>query len=218
MGRKKKVSDTEIIAFYMEYVIEHDDKPESVEDFAKHYNFQKALFYSSFDSFFNLEQEVFKVLFDTAVEMLEQSGDYADFDKKNKLLSVYFTFFENLSLNREFVKFILDGYGNQWKTFTVLSNLKESFTSYIDSLDLQSLNLNVDSLEQIQKTTIRESSWVQMLLTLKFWMDDTSPAFEKTDILIEKSLNTGLELLDTRSLNNIIDLGKFLYKEKFQSN
>jgi len=49
---------------------------------------------------------------------------------------------------------------------------------------------------------------------MKFWLDDTSEAFEKTDIFIEKSLNTSFELLNTKSLNNIIDLAKFLYKEK----
>jgi len=54
----------------------------------------------------------------------------------------------------------------------------------------------------------------EILFTMKFWLDDTSEAFEKTDIFIEKSLNTGFELIDTKSLHNIIDLAKFLYKEK----
>ena len=48
-------------------------------------------------------------------------------------------------------------------------------------------------------------------------MDDDSDQGEKTDIFIEKSINTGLELLNTQSLNNIIDLGKFLYAEKIKS-
>ena len=49
---------------------------------------------------------------------------------------------------------------------------------------------------------------------MKFWLDDTSEGFEKTDIFIEKSINTSMELLETKSLHNIIDLAKFLYQEK----
>ena len=45
-------------------------------------------------------------------------------------------------------------------------------------------------------------------------MDDNSKAFEKTDIIIEKSVNTVVDLLDTKPLENLLDLGKFLWKEK----
>jgi hypothetical protein len=55
------------------------------------------------------------------------------------------------------------------------------------------------------------------LLTIKFWTGDDSEDCEKTDIFIEKSINTSVELLNTQSLYNIIDLGKFLYSEKFKS-
>jgi hypothetical protein len=46
-------------------------------------------------------------------------------------------------------------------------------------------------------------------------MDDSSPGFEKTDIVIEKSINTIFDVFDNTPLKNILDLGKFLYKETF---
>ncbi|HIC33012.1 MAG TPA: TetR/AcrR family transcriptional regulator, partial [Flavobacteriaceae bacterium] len=61
-------------------------------------------------------------------------------------------------------------------------------------------------------------AWMQLLLTIKFWMDDTSPAFEKTDIFIEKSVNTSFDVLDIAPIKSLIDFGKFIYKEKFQMN
>ena len=51
------------------------------------------------------------------------------------------------------------------------------------------------------------------MLIMKFWMEDTSPAFEKTDVLIEKSVQAGFEMINTKPLESIIDLGKFLWKE-----
>jgi hypothetical protein len=154
------------------------------------------------------------VLFENSVVILKESPEYHSFSKKDKVLSLYYTFFENLGLNQEFVKLSLKGFENQLKALSVFSLFKLSFTNFIDELNLETINLNIDSIETIQKKTIKESAWVQMLFTMKFWLDDTSDGFEKTDIFIEKSISTSIELLDTKSLYNIIDLAKFLYKEK----
>ena len=45
-------------------------------------------------------------------------------------------------------------------------------------------------------------------------MDDTSKSFEKTDIVIEKSVNTVVDLLNTKPLESLFDLGKFLWNER----
>jgi hypothetical protein len=44
------------------------------------------------------------------------------------------------------------------------------------------------SFKNFKQNQFRKS-WIQLLLTLKFWLDDVSPKFEKTDIYIEKSVN-----------------------------
>jgi hypothetical protein len=55
-------------------------------------------------------------------------------------------------------------------------------------------------------------------MTIKFWLDDNSKGFEKTDIFIEKSVNASFDILDTTPLKSVIDFGKFLFKEKINPN
>ena len=209
-----KISEEEIITFYMEYVVEHSCKPNSIEDFAQIHQFDDAIFYDHFTSFIDLEKTIYNVLFENSLVILRQSPEYHSFSKKDKLLSLFFTFFENLSLNRAYIEITLKGLENQLKALSVFSKLRHSFITFIDELDLETFNLNIDSIENIQKKTIKESAWIQFLFTMKFWLDDTSQAYEKTDVFIEKSINTSFELLETKSLHNIIDLAKFLYQEK----
>jgi hypothetical protein len=45
-------------------------------------------------------------------------------------------------------------------------------------------------------------------------MKDSSTSFEKTDVFIEKSIHASFDLIDTKPIKSIIDLGKFLLKEK----
>ena len=49
---------------------------------------------------------------------------------------------------------------------------------------------------------------------MKFWLDDTSPAFEKTDVFIEKSVKASFDIMNIAPIKSVIDLGKFLFKEK----
>ena len=74
--------------------------------------------------------------------------------------------------------------------------------------------LAYEKLEKIQEKSIQESSWFHLLVTMKFWLDDISPSFEKTDLFIEKSINARFDLMDIKPLQSIIDFGKFIIKEK----
>jgi len=73
-------------------------------------------------------------------------------------------------------------------------------------------------MRKLQNRSLKESAWLQLLITIKFWLDDSSSSFEKTDLFIEKSVRASFDLIDTTPLKSIIDFGKFLYKEKMHSN
>lgn len=218
MAKKKNIKQSDIVSFYMDYVLTHNHKPKSVYAFAKDNNFEEQKFYEFFNSFEVLEQSIFKIFFDNTLEVLNKSDDYQSFDARNKLLSFYFTFFEVLTANRSYVIHALDTDKTRLQSLKVLSHLKKSFTNFIEQLDIKTLDLKHEQLEKIKNRGLKESAWFQLLLTIKFWMDDTSPSFEKTDIYIEKSVQASFDLIDTTPLKSLIDFGKFIYKEKIQSN
>lgn len=202
----------------MDYVLEHNENPKSIYAFSKHNNFEEAKFYEFYTSFEAVEKGIFEAFFENSINTLEKSEDYQVFDSRNKLLSFYFTFFENLTANRSYVVYSLEQHRSGLKGLKLLSGLKNHFTKYIKQLDIQMLNIKQEQLEKIQEKSLKESAWFQLLITMKFWLDDTSPAFEKTDVFIEKSVNTTFDVLDIAPLKSVIDLGKFLFKEKFQMN
>jgi hypothetical protein len=63
-------------------------------------------------------------------------------------------------------------------------------------------------------TIFSEGAWIQFLFLLKFWMEDASAGFEKTDVVIEKSVTTIFDVFENTPLDSLLDFGKFLYKEK----
>ena len=218
MAKKKTVSQMDIISAYMEYVLTYDEQPKTVFAFAKNNNMEEQKFYEFFTSFDALEKDIFKIFFYNAHDILEKSEDYLSFDSRNKLLSFYYTFFEILTANRSYVIYALDGHKNSLKTLRTLAHLKSRFANYIEHLNIQMIDLRQEQLQKLQNRSLKESAWLQLLVTMKFWMDDTSPSFEKTDVFIEKSVRASFDLIDTTPLKSLVDLGKFLYKEKMHMN
>ncbi|MFB9054911.1 TetR/AcrR family transcriptional regulator [Formosa undariae] len=216
MAKKKIITEEQIIDLYMDYVLEHDQQPKTVYAFAKASNFEEQKFYEFFASFQGLEAHIFKAFFDNTLKVLQVSENYDSFDARTKLLSFYFTFFENLTANRSFVLFALNQHQNKLKNLKSLTKLRQEFLGYISSLDIETLETKQEKIDKFQEKGLQESAWVQLLITLKFWMEDDSSGFEKTDIFIEKSINTTFDFLDTAPLKSLFDLGKFLFKEKVQ--
>lgn len=197
----------------MEYVLENGADPTSVYKFSKENTMEEQQFYTFFTSFDGLKKEIFTSFFENTTALLNKSDEYQGFDPRNQLLTFYFTFFENLTANRSYVLYALNANKNKLKTLEMLSGLRKHFKAFVGDLDIEKLDLKQEKLEKIQSSAIEEGAWAQLLMTMKFWMEDNSPSFEKTDIFIEKSVNASFDLINLAPVKSVIDLGKFLYKE-----
>ncbi len=214
MTHEKNITKDNLISWYMEFVLENNHPPKSIFSFAKEHNFEEADFYKHFGNFTAIEEGIFSEFFHHTIKVLAKSDDYESYDTRNKLLSFYFTFFEILTANRSYVVYTLENVKKDLKKLKTLKFLKTDFTGFIEALNIERIELKQETLEKIQNNSIKESSWVHLLITIKFWLDDTSPSFEKTDIFIEKSINAKFDLMDIKPLKSIIDFGKFILKEK----
>ena len=215
--KKKIITKDDIVSKYMNEVLEKGEKPKSVYLFAKHNHFTEAEFYTFFATLESLEKEIFRLFFENSVNLLHQHEDYPQYDMKNKMLSFYFTFFEILTANRSYVLQSLKLDRNPLKNLVQLTSLRDSFKEYVSEILTDDYRLEQEKLQKFQEKAIQESAWLQLMMTIKFWMDDSSAAFEKTDIFIEKSVNASFELMNVKPLNHLIDFGKFLFKEKIYS-
>jgi hypothetical protein len=217
MRKETKISKDKIITSYTKMILEESKKPNSIYHFCQSLKIEETQFYQFFSSFEHLEESVFESFFENTLNLLSKSKEYNDYDAKTKVLSFYFTFFEQLTANRSLVIYLLSNEKNKLENLKKLSGLRTHFKNYIDNLGIETINIPQEKIQKIQQKSISEMAWLQMLMTLKFWMDDKSPSFEKTDIFIEKSVHASFDMLDITPLKNIIDFGKFLWKEKMNN-
>ncbi|WP_367774006.1 TetR family transcriptional regulator C-terminal domain-containing protein [Flavobacterium sp. WC2421] len=215
--KKATLSKDKIVSMYMDYTLENNEKPKSVYQFMKLNGYSETEFYAFFGTLEGIEKEIYVLFLQKTVELLHKNKEYETYDMKSKMLSFYFTFFELLAANRSYVVMSLKEHQNQLKNLMQLSELRVAFKEYVTTIITDEYRIKNEKAQQYQEKAITEGSWIQLLMTLKFWLDDSSPAFEKTDIFIEKSVKATFELMNISPIESLIDFGKFIFKEKIQT-
>lgn len=191
-----------ILTAYIDFSLEHETAPKSVYKFCKELAIDEATFYSHFSSLEAVAESVWETFHHNALATLQKSKEYEGFSNREKVLSYLFTFFENLTLNRSYVLFSLQGAQKNLSDLKVLKGLRSEYKRFIGSL-----------IEDENQTKSMEA----FKYNKRFFAEagGASQGFEKTDVVIEKSVNTIFDVFDNTPLENAFDLGKFLFKEAF---
>ena len=214
MNQKEEKEKLSIITAFMGYTLENDHYPKSVYKFCKINEIEEKTFYKFFGSLDGVKEMIWETFYDNAMSLLEKDKNFEMAKPKEKLLSFYFTFFEVLLLNRSYVLFSLSGAEKIMTKMGQLSCLRKIFKGFATEL-IEDGNVDKPSYLQHPSKIFSEAAWVQLGFLMKFWIEDSSADFEKTDQAIEKSVQTAFDVFDNTPLSALVDFGKFLWKEKF---
>jgi len=212
----QELTADKITELYMHYCLENNKKPESVYLFCKQNGIVEKDFYRFFSSIDSIEKSVFVSFHGLTLQLISQSGDMTSLGFRDKLLTYYYTYFEILTANRSYVVFALGQDKNRLNGLLKLKEFRSHFKQYIAASSSGYLKVKSERIRKAQQDALEEGAWIQFLVTLKFWLDDESLGFEKTDLFIEKSIRATFDLIDTTPLESVIDFGKFLIKERLR--
>ena len=217
MNQKEKKKKLSIITSFMNYTLENDHFPKSVYKFCQVSEIEEKSFYKFFGSLEGVKAIIWETFYDNAMSLLEKDESFKNGKPKEKLLSFYYTFFEVMLLNRSYILFALSGGEKLIAKMEQLSSLRKTFKGFTSEL-IEDGNVDKPSYLQHPPSIFSEAAWVQLVFLIKFWIEDTSADFEKTDQVIEKSVQTAFDVFDNTPLSSLLDFGKFLWKEKFAVN
>jgi hypothetical protein len=212
--QKNVVSREQVISSYMQQVLEQESVPLSVYKFCKENGYKESEFYAFFGSFDGLKEAIWNSFFDQAMELAHKNEEYDNFSNQEKMLTFFFTFFELLTANRSYVLFSLGEQKDWMKRMTQLQGLRKRIKSFAATLIEEKNEEKQIKILKHPVSVFSEGAWLQTLFILKYWKEDNSPSFEKTDVVIEKSVRAIFDVFETTPLESLLDFGKFLWKEK----
>jgi succinylglutamate desuccinylase len=211
---KTKITKEKIISAYMETVLMTEQRPKSIFKFCKENNFEELDFYIFFGSLEVLQKEIWTNFFLHTLRLSQEAKEYETAGNREKMLIFFYTFFEMLTANRSYVLFALEESKDVTKNMSQLKELRMHIKKFASSI-IEARNDTQQSIFLKHPVKIfSEGAWVQTLVILKYWMKDSSPSFEKTDLIIEKSVRVIFDVFETSPLESMVDFGKFIWKER----
>lgn len=204
-----------ILEGFKNHVLEHGLEPASVFKFAKDLKMKEEEFYTYFTSFESIRSSIWVSIFESTLEQIEAQEVFKEYSVREKFLSFLFTWIEELKKNRSY---LLCLYQDKTKSFKSLpSDTKEFRTKFKDfagEIILEGKETQEIASRPFISERYDEALWLQVAFVFRYWLDDRSPRFEKTDAAIEKSVNLAFDLMGKSALDSFLDFAKFLYQTK----
>lgn len=220
---------------YTFYVLNKGKRPTSVRAFMDSISLTEKEFYQYYPNFEELEKEIFVGYFQEVADKLQKDSTFAAYNSAEKVLAMYYAWFENLRLHRSFISF-LEKQKPFWVKFVDFVPLGGRIFKFLIKQTIAAappyvLHLH-NTFKTFAKPIIEESMgeeiaerfwisskydeliWGQAVILYRYWLNDKSPNFEKTDIAIEKSTIFVFDLLRPNSWDTGFDLVKFMVQRK----
>jgi len=197
---------------YIDHVLTEGEQPKSVYIFAKKNKMAEAEFYQHFGSFDAIEQSIWAgFALNTLIEIRGQEV-WAEYSSREKALSWFYAFFEQLKGNRSFAIYSVKKQPRGFTTPMVFEKLKDIFENFAEEIIKEGIETSELSDRKFFAKRYKDALWVQFVFVLNFWINDSSTGFEKTDEAIEKGVNVTFDLFQRSPIDNLFEYGKFLAK------
>ena len=211
---KSSASVEKIRSAYTEYLLTEGKQPASVYKFCIDLGIREEEFYGFFGSFDAVERDIWNGFITKATTRLRGDKTFASFTSREKILSFYYTLFEELKNNRSFVLRQLGTFRKPEIIPSFLKSFKQTFDEFVDSVLNQGKSNGEIATRPYLDKVYPQLFWMHLGFLLLYWRDDDSAEFEKTDAAVEKSVNLAFDLIGKGAVDTALDFAKFLYQSK----
>ena len=209
---KKSISRNDIQKGFMDYLLEHGKKPESVRIFTKHMGIDDETFFKHFGSLKTIESSIWEDYYQKTLDIIQKDGDFDEMTSREKHLSFLYTLLELAKPDRSYILLKLE----DRKPGDVPEELKKAqkLITQSDAIDwAKTFQFLPDKAKESTQAAYRRVLSAHTISTFFFWVKDDSAEGKDTDIFIEKSTRTVFDIGELPALDSIFDLSKFFIQK-----
>lgn len=200
-----------MIKSFKDYVLTHNRYPGSVYEFCKEYNLKEADFYKKFNSFEALQEFWIRSLFTKVTKALNEDDNFEQYSSREKILSLYYAWTELALEERSMLVFL--SRDKDPRSQMGLSDVRMHFNEFVKHIVDAAIHTGEIKERKFVSDKYYHALWSQFLLIHKYWLNDKSAGFEKTDAFIEKSTQLAFDLMGQSALDSALDLAKFVFQK-----
>ena len=199
---------------YKNYWLENGKRPVSVYAFCQLLALSETTFYDMYSSFDAVEKDLWLSFFQDTVDKLKEDETYRQYSAREKLLTFYFLWVQQLRENRSFILQQKENHRIPGLHLEKLETFRHAFYDYIRELIKEGYQTGEIKERKYISDQYVHGFWMQALFVLRYWTKDTSERFEMTDAAIEKAVNLSFQLISSNTIDSLLDFGRFMFAGK----
>lgn len=200
-----------IIQAYKDLSVENGRFPVSILAVCTEAGVERPDFGRHYSNLAEVQEAIWQDYFLSTINAIEASEPYAEYMVREKLLAFYFTFFEELGDDRDFVVMFADQMGVWNYNPRCLTSLKPLFLAFVAELVEEGKMVEEVAERYVMGGDYPGWHWPQLLYLINFWMNDKSEAYARTDMAIEKAVNFGFDVMGRNVFDSAFDLARFMF-------
>ena len=200
---------------YTAYILEKGRRPASMHAFAKDLNISESELYESFSSFDAIERSLFLLEFEKTISILNTDKSYEAYGARERTLALMYTWLEQLKTQRSLWKTLSRIHGNIFICeASFMREAGKKFTEFVRQIVRDGISSGEISDRILVPQWYKNGFWLQARTIFDYWIEDTSQDFQKTDAMVEKSVNFAYDLIQPNALDSGWDFIKFMFRGK----
>ena len=209
------MENNDIFERYTGFIMDKGHRPPSMYAFAKELGISESELYESFSSFHALENALFFSVFEQTLSVLTHDKAYKEYGARERVLALMYTWLEQLKAQRSLWKTLNQIYGSTFICDSAyLKDTRKEFVEFVRKIVRDGITTGEISDRILVPQWYKEGFWVQARTIYEYWLQDTSADFQKTDALVEKSVNFAFDVIQPNALDSGWDFVKFLVRGK----
>jgi hypothetical protein len=191
----------QIVDGYKEMLITGDGEINSFT-LSKKVGISEKEFFEQFSSVEEVGRYIWLSLGENVIETLNGSESFNSFPPRQKILSYFFTFFEDAVNERTFISRTIDD-------SNLLTAYKERFKTFVGDLVQEGIAVE-DIKERLSLSNYYPNVlWELHVRLIRFWLKDSSEHFTETEKAVEIYSKVPLELMGPNLLDSVFQTLKF---------
>ncbi|MEM7038338.1 MAG: TetR family transcriptional regulator C-terminal domain-containing protein, partial [Bacteroidota bacterium] len=196
---------------YKELAVRFGSLPFSLKEIAIESKLDPDTVHEYFSNTLAIDMALWKEYFKGTLGAIQNSPEYLEYSSREKLLAFYFTFFEVLRPDRDFLML----YNNQLGIWNYnpefMLPLKRSFLKFVKAVIHEGIENHEVEERYVLGGEYADWHWPQFLYLLNHWLKDKTADFTSTDKAVEKSVNLGFDIMGRNVIDSAFDFVKFVF-------
>src|SRR5688572_8792828 len=187
------IDHSTLLHAYSDFYIKEGRLPRHEAEFTHSAGLDEKDMYGAYSSLSVIDRQLFRNWAEETITACNTDPSFSSYGVREKMLALCFTLLETLKPHRSLIKTIekkYRGFNN-----AAIKGMQQPMQDFFQALVVEGTTNGEIVARPLIGPRYKQVLWTAVVIILKYWLQDESNHFEKSDIAVEKTVHLAMDLM-----------------------